>query len=313
MSDQSGTHRKPEQKTAYIYETVLIGGPKYREQPDIDWRDIHAKLLSLDAEDRLSKGILYTALPFVPGHSIPVFAMHKEFEPEFMSKIDRKGGTVEDLKLSPDELFQWAHGTIVVPLGGKGLFALCKGTASAPGRTAAENLLKSTVHHEANQTFLVDHVISTAKVEEFQAATRAKEFSASYSTEQSLISVELGADNFVGFLQQVSHSLGLNLKVSLNVELERSSNDKRGQEQMYRLAEQSVPVTQDLVSDAEVVTVDESGMERVLNLAAKNLSVKFDLPPPVAASKSFNELAAGLVQAVPHIIEQLPEGIEGTS
>lgn len=313
MNDHSVTSRKPEQKTAYIYETVLIGGPKYREQPFISWQNIHTKLAELDANDRLSAGVLYTALPSVPGHDIPVFSMHKEFEPEFMSKIDRKGGTIEDLKLSPDELFQWAHGTVVVPIGDKGLFALCKGTPSAPGRTAAENLLKGTVDHKENQTFQVDNVISTAKVEEFKEATRAKGFSASYSTERSLTSVELDPDNFVGFLQQISYDLGLSLKVSLNVELERSSNDRRGQEQMYRMAEQSVPITKDLVSDAEVVTVDEFGMERVLNLAAKNLSVKFDLPPPVAESKSFSELVTGLVRAVPRIVEQLPEGIKDST
>ncbi len=299
-------NQKP--KRAYFHRAYVLRDGKRQDPVERDWSDFLKRVGTVSFDKRTVNDHIFEPSQLTSG---ALLGIHKPINTDFMSQINSKVQSVEDMMKSSDEPEGFAYSTAIHFLGIYNVFALSRGDSHSPNANIVASFLDEFAPPGQGAFWKTEPVIDGDQLSKFRSATGVVSFSSKFSTARNLFTDDAPQTGISSLVDRVADYIGGDIEISINVKLPPESRSKSVKTKLLDLILKDLPRVAGKDSGATSKAVLADGMEEELSLVAHRLAEDFEITKLPQESHQFSELLKSLYDVSDAMQTRVKAIIEG--
>lgn len=280
-------------KKALFFRAYLLKEGARFDPAERDWADLLKRVSKKDLADRTIDGIIFEPSLLDKG---ALLGIHKPLNTDFMSQIDRKVGSVEDLMTDQDDDSpKFAYSTGVYFTGIDNVFALSAGNNQSPRANAVVEFLSTFAPPESGTFWKSEPLMVEDEIKKLRASKGVVEFSSKFSTVRNLFDSTDDSTGIVGFADKVANRVGADVEIVITVRLPSQSRSQAAKSKLRSLLVGDLKTLAGKGTGAKAKALVEGGFEEELSLVAHGLAAEFEMDQFTSESHQFSVLMKSLM------------------
>lgn len=300
-------------KNASFHRAYILKEAQRFEPALQDWLELLERLRSLPMADRTVDGIIFE--PSVED-GVALMGMHKPINPDFMTSIDNKDGTVADLmKSNPgdgEDAKGFAYSTALAFLKQANVFAISLGAQQSPRAPQLAKFLQEFLKPAQDGAYWkVEPLVDDDEIRQLKQSVGLLSLSSTFTTRRSLFEADDASTGVVSFGERMADRVGGDMEITIEVKLSPASRSKSVKTKFLDMVMGDLPRLSEKGSHAKVKAMISEGVEQELSLVEHSLAAEFEISKLSNESHQFSELLHALGNVSAEMEDRVKAILEG--